>query len=66
MKTKTRLDKFLESQSYKKDFRDLMLGLEEKYGVDLINENGIGEQLDISTASKKFFKADNCRSIGRC
>lgn len=57
MKTKTRLDKFLESQSYKKDFRDLMLGLEEKYGVDLINENGIGEQLDISTASKKFFKA---------
>ena len=57
MKTKTRLDKFLESQSYKKDFRDLMLGLEEKYGADLINENGIGEQLDISTASKKFFKA---------
>ena len=38
MKTKTRLDKFLESQSYKKDFRDLMLGLEEKYGVDLTIE----------------------------
>lgn len=57
MKEKTKLNKFLESQSYKRDFRDLMLGLEEKYGANLINENGIGSQLDISNASKKFFKA---------
>lgn len=53
----TNLQKFLESQSYKKDFKDLMLGLEKKYGADLIEENGIGSQLDISQSSKKFFKS---------
>ena len=57
MVKQTNLQKFLESQSYKKDFKDLMLGLEKKYGADLIEENGIGSQLDISQSSKKFFKA---------
>lgn len=57
MEEKTKLCQFLESQSYKKDFRDLILGLEKKYGKQLIEENGIGSQLDISKASKKFFKA---------
>ena len=57
MVKQTNLQKFLESQSYKKDFKDLMLGLEKKYGADLIEENGIGSQLDISKSSKKFFKA---------
>lgn len=57
MTKQTNLQKFLESQSYKKDFKDLMLGLEKKYGADLIEENGIGSQLDISKSSKKFFKA---------
>ena len=56
MVKQTNLQKFLESQSYKKDFKDLMLGLEKKYGADLIEENGIGSQLDISKSSKKFFK----------
>lgn len=57
MVKQTNLQKFLESQSYKKDFKDLMLGLEKRYGADLIEENGIGSQLDISKSSKKFFKA---------
>ena len=57
MVKQTNLQKFLESQSYKKDFKDLMLGLEKKYGADVIEENGIGSQLDISKSSKKFFKA---------
>ena len=57
MVKQTNLQKFLESQSYKKDFKDLMLGLEKKYGADLIEENGIGSQLDISKSSKKCFKA---------
>lgn len=57
MVKQTNLQKFLESQSYKKEFKDLMLGLEKKYGADLIEENGIGSQLDISKSSKKFFKA---------
>ena len=51
MVKQTNLQKFLESQSYKKDFKDLMLGLEKKYGADLIEENGIGSQLDISKSS---------------
>lgn len=53
----SKLEKFLESQSYKKDFRDLILSLENKYGTALIQENGIGDQLDICKSSKDFFKA---------
>lgn len=56
-KNKSKLLRFLESQSFKQDFRDLMANIEKKYGKDIMDENGIGNQIDISSASKKFFKA---------
>lgn len=51
------IGKFLEPFSYQKDFKDFMVNLENKYGKDVFNLSGIGEQLDISKMSKKFFKA---------
>ena len=53
----SKLVNFLESQSYKKDFEDLMVKLEKKYGIKVLDECGIESQLDVSNMSKKFFKA---------
>lgn len=53
----SKLVNFLESQSYKKDFEDLMVRLEKKYGIKVLDECGIESQLDVSNMSKKFFKA---------
>lgn len=53
----SKLVNFLESQSYKKDFEELMTKLERKYGVKVLDECGIESQLDVSNMSKKFFKA---------
>ena len=51
------IGKFLETQSYQPEFKELMSGLEYKYGKDIFEDNGIGRQLDMSDMSKKFFKA---------
>lgn len=51
------IGKFLETQSYQPEFKELMSGLENKYGKDIFEDNGIGRQLDMSAMSKKFFKA---------
>lgn len=51
------IGKFLETQSYQPEFKELMSGLEDKYGKDIFEDNGIGRQLDMSAMSKKFFKA---------
>lgn len=52
----SKLIKFLESQSYKADFTDFMQRMENKYGKEILEECGIGDQLDISKMSKDFFK----------
>ena len=51
------IGKFLETQSYQPQFKELMDKLEDKYGKDIFEDNGIGRQLDMSAMSKKFFKA---------
>lgn len=49
------IGKFLETQSYQPQFKELMAVLEDKYGRDIFEDNGIGRQLDMSAMSKKFF-----------
>lgn len=56
MEMASKLINFLESQSYKKDFKELMARLEDKYGIEILNECGIESQLDVSSMSKKFFE----------
>ena len=58
MKKETILSKFLYSQSYKDEFRELMLHLEDKYGTDFMNISGIGNQLDTNAFAKNFFKTE--------
>ena len=52
----SKLINFLESQSYKADFTEFMQRMENKYGKEILDECGIGSQLDISKMSKDFFK----------
>ena len=52
----SKLINFLESQSYKSDFTDFMRRMEDKYGSAILEECGIGSQLDISKMSKDFFR----------
>ena len=54
----SKLVNFLESQSYKKEFTEFMTEMENKYGTAIIEECGIGSQLDISTRSKHFFNSN--------
>ena len=54
----SKLVNFLESQSYKEDFKQLMKDMENKYGKAIIEECGIGSQLDISAMSKHFFNSN--------
>ena len=51
----SKLVNFLNSQSYKPDFKEFMERMEKKYGSEIIEECGIGSQLDISKMSKNFF-----------
>ena len=59
----SKLVNFLESQSYKKDFEELMIKLENKYGIRVMDECGIESQLDVSNMSKKFFKTSTTADI---
>lgn len=51
----SKLVDFLESQSYKKEFKDLMINLESKYGSKFFDISGIGKQLDTNHFAKEFF-----------
>ena len=53
----SKLINFLRSQSFKKDFRDFMEEMESKYGPEIMEECGIGNQLDIASMSKHFFNS---------
>ena len=53
MVKQTNLQKFLESQSYKKDFKDLMLGLEKKY-------SSIKYSYLVSSINLPFFLTARC------
>lgn len=53
------LTKFLNSQDYNYEFKVLMNDLQDKYGEEVMNSCGIGKQLDMGPASKKFFGIKN-------
>lgn len=44
--------------SFKREFNTLIMHLRSKYGEELFNVDGIGEQLDVNNFAKKFFKHD--------
>ena len=57
--SKTLIKNYIKSQSYQKEFKELMSLLLDEYGVEIFNLNGIGEQLDLNYAVKKMVNADN-------
>lgn len=50
------LKNFLASQSYQDEFKELMINLQDKYGRKIVDECGIGKQLDMNAFAKEFFK----------
>ena len=55
--SETLFKNYIDSQSYQKDFKEFMYKMVDKYGVDILNLNGIGEQLDINKAIKKMMSS---------
>ena len=49
---------YWHSQSYLKEFQELLDGLKQKYGHEFFNLSGIGDQLDQSKFAKKYFGQD--------
>lgn len=45
---------YLKSQSYQPEYRAFMENMLDKYGVEVFNLNGIGEQLDFNKSIKKM------------
>ena len=45
---------YISSQSYQPEFKNFMCSMLDKYGVDIFNLNGIGEQLDFNKSIKKM------------
>lgn len=48
---------YLSSQSYQPEFRKFMNDMLDKYGVEMFNLNGIGEQLDFNKSIKKMISS---------
>lgn len=57
--TKVLIQNYINSQSYQPEFKDIMLSMLDRYGVEMFNISGIGEQLDINSAVKKIVNADS-------
>ena len=55
--SETLFKNYIDSQSYQKDFKEIMYKMVDKYGIDILNLNGIGEQLDINKAIKKMMSS---------
>lgn len=56
------MDKILDfwhCTSYVKPFRELMSNLKTKYGQEIFNMSGIGNQLDTNYMGKDYFKTNN-------
>ena len=55
--SETLFKNYINSQSYQKDFKEFMYKMVDKYGIEILNLNGIGEQLDINKAIKKMMSS---------
>ena len=58
-KTSKMIESYLNSQSYQEEFRAVMCGMLDKFGEEIFNLSGIGEQLDINQAMKKMVNASS-------
>ena len=58
-KTSKMIESYLNSQSYQEEFRAVMCGMLDKFGEEIFNLSGIGEQLDINQAMKKMANASS-------
>ena len=58
-KTSKMIESYLNSQSYQEEFRAVMCGMLDKFGEEIFNLSGIGEQLDINQAMKKMSNASS-------
>lgn len=56
---KESVKQYISSQSYQKEFKLFMIDMLNKYGLDIFNLNGIGEQLDMNKAIKKMANANS-------
>lgn len=45
----------IDTYSYPQEFKDLLRKAQKKYGIDLLEFDGIGGQLDVNAFSKRFF-----------
>ena len=50
---------YLKSQSYQDEYREFMDSMLDKYGVEMFNISGIGEQLDMNKAIKHMASANS-------
>lgn len=50
---------YLLSQSYLPEYREFMYSLLDKYGVEMFNLSGIGEQLDMNEAIKRMANSNS-------
>ena len=58
-KTSKMIESYLNSQSYQEEFRVVMCEMLDKFGEEIFNLSGIGEQLDINQAMKKMANASS-------
>lgn len=58
-KTSKMIESYLNSQSYQEEFRAVMCEMLDKFGEEIFNLSGIGEQLDINQAMKKMVNASS-------
>ena len=52
----------INSYSYPQEFKDLLTKIKTKYGEELFELDGIGQQLDVNEFSKKFFNKSNVKT----
>ena len=50
---------YIASQSYQPEFQQIMDSMLDKYGLEIFNLSGIGEQLDMNQAIKKMANANS-------
>ena len=51
----TKIEKLIAPHSFQAEFKQCLADIERKYGFELFNISGIGNQLDMNWFAKQFF-----------
>ena len=51
----TKIEKLIAPHSFQPEFKECLANVERKYGFELFNISGIGNQLDMNWYAKQFF-----------